>query len=188
MIGYLKNKEYDLSSIILDKIDSLPTKYGYSDYYEKLFKEKEYYELLLYSKLVNNKKMSIDSSIAGNSKYIDAIISVYKQMKNNFNKHAYSEAITNKIVDNYDFSDIDYNKDNFWKIDILVPSLKKYTKCINLFNRLKDCNILNDYISHCKNNEIYDKDFFANMRRYAQEMCLSTGIKSNITKLLKNKL
>ena len=29
-------------------------------------------------------------------------------------------------------------------------------KCINLFNRLKDCNILNDYISHCKNNEIND--------------------------------
>ena len=185
MIEYLKNKEYDLSLSVLDKIDSLQTKYEYSDYYEKLFKEKEYYELLLYSKTINNKKMSIDSSMSGNSKYIDAIINIYKQMENSFNKYAFSKGITNKIVDNFDFSNIDYNKDNFWKIDILVPSLKKYTKCINLFNRLKDCNVLNDYISHCKNNEINDKDFLANMRSYAQEMRLSTGIKSNITKLRK---
>ena len=31
MIEYLKNKEYDLSINILDKIDSLATKYGYSE-------------------------------------------------------------------------------------------------------------------------------------------------------------
>lgn len=185
IIEYLKNNEYNLSSNVLDKINSLQTKYGYSDYYEKLFKEKEFYELLLYSKMVNNKKMSIDSSMSCNSKYIDAILNIYKQMGNSFNKYKFSKGITNKIVDNFDFSNIYYNKENFWKIDILVPSLKKYTKCIDLFNRLKDCNILNDYISHCKNNEINDNDFFANMRSYAQEMCLSTGIKSNITKLRK---
>ena len=185
MIEYLKNKEYTLSTSILDKIDSLTTKYGYSDYYEKLFKRKEYYKLLLYSKIINNKKMSIDSSLSSNYKYIDAINSVYMQMGNNFKKYTYSQGITNKIVDNFDFSKIDYNKNNFWKIDILIPSLKQYTKCINLFNHLKDCNILNDYISHCRNNGIVDNDFFENMRSYAQEMHLSTGIKSNITKLIK---
>lgn len=185
MIEYLKNKEYTLSSSILDKIDSLTTKYGYSDYYEELFKRKEYYKLLLYSKMINNKKMSIDSSLSSNSKYIDAINSIYIQMGNNFKKYTYSQGITNKIADNFDFSKIDYNKNNFWKIDILIPSLKQYAKCINLFDCLKDCNMLNDYISHCRNNGIVDNDFFENMRSYAQEMNLSTGIKSNITKLIK---
>lgn len=40
MIEYLKNKEYDLSLSVLDKIDSLQTKYEYSDYYENYLKKK----------------------------------------------------------------------------------------------------------------------------------------------------
>ena len=113
------------------------------------------------------------------------LIQVCQVMGNSFNKHVFSKGITNKIIDNFDFSNIDYNKDNFWKIDILIPSLKQYAKCINLFNCLKDCNMLNDYILHCRNNGIVDNDFFENMRSYAKEMNLSTGIKSNITKLIK---
>lgn len=185
MIEYLKNKEYDLSNNILDKIDSLSTKYGYTEYYEKLFKRKEYFKLLLYSNIINNQKMSIDSSLSNNPKYIDAINNVYIEMSEDFKEYKYSHGITNKIVDNFDFSKINYNENNFWKIDMLIPSLKQYAKSISLFNRLNDCNILNDYISHCRNNGIDDNYFLENMRSYAQEMHLSTGIKSNITKLIK---
>lgn len=184
MIEYLKNKEYNLSIDILDKINSLKNKYGYSSYYEKLFKSKEHYELLLYSNLINNEKISIDPDLSNNRKYIDAIKNVYIQIENDFKKCTYSPGITNKIVNYFDFSQINYNNTNFWKIDILIPSLKDYTKCINLFNRLKNCNVLNDYISHCRSEEIFDCTFFENMRSYAQEMRLSSGIKSNITKLI----
>src|SRR5699024_6765020 len=129
---------------------------------EKLFKRKEYFKLLLYSNIINNQKMSIDSSLSNNPKYIDAINNVYIEMSEDFKEYKYSHGITNKIVDNFDFSKINYNENNFWKIDMLIPSLKQYAKSISLFNRLNDCNILNDYISHCRNNGIDDNYFLEN--------------------------
>lgn len=184
IIEYIKSKQYELSFDILKKIDSLTTKYGYSDYYEKQFKQKGYYKLLLYSNMINNHRMSVDSCLANRHKYIEAINKVYVEMDDTFKEYTYSQGITNKIVNNFDFSKIDYDKTNFWKIDILIPSLKSYTKCLNLFNRLNEINKLNDYISHCRNNAITNDNFFENMRMYAQNINLSPGIKSNITKLI----
>lgn len=185
MIKFINSKEYCLSNIVLDNINMLNTKYSFSEFYEAQFKQKEYFELLIYSTASNKNKFSIEFTLYNNSNYLKAVNEVYKKTGKSFSKYEYTDGIKNYIIENFDFSQITFVEDNYWKIDILVPKLLTYIKCLHIFKRLEECGKFNSYISHYKIIKGDNYKFIEFMRMYANEMGLGSGTKSNITKFLK---
>lgn len=184
IIDIINANEFNLSNIILKKLDSIANIYEFSNYYNNLFKEKGFYTLLIYSKSIADKKFKLDMDLINIDNYNESLFRVYKNMGKNFMKYDFTKGFTNKIVKNMDFSTIDYNESNFWKIDILIPSLNTYTKCVKIFDQLNDNDMIIKYATYYKNNiKLKNLSIIENLKTYSNEMDAST--KGNITKALK---
>lgn len=189
IIQLIKENEFDLSNNILNELNSLKTKYGYNEYYENLFKCRKYYKLLIYSQAINNNKFKLDTTISNDIQYKEAVVNIYQNMGNYFKNCCFTSGFINMVIKETDFSNISFNISNFWKIDILIPSLSSYDKCIKIFDRLKDENKIIDYATYYKNNDkLQNKKFLNYLQMYTEEM--SPQIKGSITKAInaKNKL
>ncbi len=185
MINTIKKYNFELSDDILNKINIINTKYGYSEYYENIFKNREYFELLIYSQAINNDKFKLDVSLLNNVKYKKSIFNVYKNMGKSFKNYTYTPGFINKIVNEMDFSDMNYDFQNFWKIDILIPSLDSYDKCLKVFERLKQNDKIGKYATYYKNNvNLKNLKFLERLSYYSSEMEISPAIKGNITKAI----
>lgn len=185
MIIYINANKFNLSVNIITAIDKLKTKYAFSEYYENNFIKNEFYELYIFSNLIRTKSLKYNNSLSSESKYIDAINSVYVDMSSVFSRFKFSKGITDIIVDTCDFKKIDFNRLNFWKIDILVPSLVTYQKCCRIFDRLLACNLLNEYILYYK-NDVLDGNIriLFYLAEYANNKNLDSSVKANITKAI----
>lgn len=152
MINCIKKNEFNISKNIIDTLNGINIKYGYSKHYEDILKKEKYYELLIYSQAINSNKFKIDITLNNNVEYKKTIYDVYKNMGPTFKNYNYTEGFLNKVLSVGNFSDIDYNENNFWKIDILIPCLDSYQKCLNIFECLKNTNKLIKYANYCKKN------------------------------------
>lgn len=180
IINCIKKNEFNISKNILDTLNGLNTKYGYSKHYEDILKKENYYELLIYSQAINSNKFKIDITLNNNVAYKKAIYDVYKNMGSTFKNYNYTEGFLNKILSVGNFSNIDYNENNFWKIDILIPCLDSYQKCLNIFESLKNANKLIKYANYCKKNKNYKYlRILDYLGMYTSEM--SAPIKRSIT-------
>lgn len=180
IINCIKKNEFNISNNILDTLNGLNSKYGYSKHYEDILKKENYYELLIYSRAINSNKFKIDITLNNNVAYKKAIYNVYKNIDSTFKNYNYTEGFLNKILSEGNFSDIDYNENSFWKIDILIPCLDSYQKCLNIFENLKSTNKLMKYVNHCKKNKNYKYlKILDYLRMYTSEM--SAPIKRSIT-------
>lgn len=184
MMNFIKSNEFNLTNQVLDKIRGLRTRYAYSDFYENLFKEREQYNLLIYSQANNCNKFKLDTALANLEPYTNAVFAVYKNMGNDFKKKGFTLGFTNKIVNEMDFSSINYTASDFWKIDILISSCNTYDKCVKIFDRLRANNRIVEYSVYYKNNKsLKDIGFIEKLGLYASEMTPST--KGNITKAIR---
>ncbi len=184
MMDFIKSHDFSLTNQVLDKIKGLRIRYSYSDFYENLFKEREQYDLLIYSQASNCNKFKLDTALANLEPYTNAVFAVYKNMGNDFKKEIFTLGFTNKIVNEMDFSSINYTVSDFWKIDILIPSCNTYDKCVKIFDRLRANNKIIDYSVYYKNNKnLKEIDFIEKLGLYASEMTPST--KGNITKAIR---
>ena len=189
IIQLIKENKFNLSNSILNELSSLGTMHGYNAYYENLFKSRKHYKLLIYSQAINNKKFKLDTTISNDIEYKDSVVKVYKNMGIHFKKYYFTKGFINMVIKETDFSDISFNINNFWKIDILIPSLNSYDKCIKIFDQLKDENKIRDYATYYRNNDkLQNKKFLEYLQIYTEEM--SPSIKANITRAInaKNKL
>lgn len=176
----IKKNEFDLSINILQTLNDINTRYGYSKYYEDMFKNKNYYELLIYSQAINSNKFKIDITLNKNEQYKKAVYDVYKRMEIRFKTYNYTEGFINKVLDASDFSDICYQESDFWKIDILIPGLNSYQKCLKIFDNLKKADKLTKYASYCKKNkDLKYLQILEYLGLYVSEM--SAPIKRSIT-------
>ena len=186
MINCIKKNEFNISKNILETLNAINTKYGYSKHYEDILKKEKYYELLIYSQAINSNKFKIDITLNNNVEYKKAVYDVYKNMGPAFKNYNYTEGFINKILEASDFSDVDYNEIYFWKIDILIPCLNSYQKCLKIFDNLKNKNKLTKYAMHCKrNNNVKYLKILEYLGMYVAEM--SAPIKRSIT-LAKNSI
>lgn len=185
MLDYICLNKFDLSSRILKEINNLSSKRAFSDFYEQLFKDKKFFELLIYSKLLNEKIFKYEVDLSNVDEYNIAINAVYLDMSNSFEKFKFSKKVTDIIVDTFDFKKINFNQLSFWKINILIPSLDEYEKCCKIFDRLLECNLLNEYVLYYKNNHnLDDKKILKFLSEYSNNNNLDAVIKSNITKTI----
>ena len=185
MIEFIKENEFELSTEILDELSISKTKYGFSKYYENLFKIKKYYILLIYSQAINDNKFKLDRSLVADSLYKESIIKIYKTMPKNYKKYELTPGFRNTIIREMDFNTMSFSKDNFWKIDILIPSLNSYNDCLKIFERLKNENQIINYATHYKNSELEDKKILIYLQMYTEEM--SPQIKGSITRAINAK-
>lgn len=185
IIDFINEHEFHLSTDVLSAIDRIPSKFTFRSFYEKLFIEKEYYKLLIYSRLLSCKKLDLDDSLTSESKYIDSIKSVYLDMSNAFKGFDFTVNFSKCILDLFDFNKISFNPLNFWKIDILIPCLEITDNFHKIVDRLVACNVLNDYINYYKNEfKSYDLKFLNYLYNYANEKGLEPSLKANITKVI----
>ena len=188
IINNINNNNYNLSNEILDCLDKFTTKYSFNKYYENIFKEKEYYELYIYSKGIKSEFFKLDNNLVRKNNYIEAVKYVYINSDVSFKTYKFSEGFIDKIINIVDFNTVNFNKNNFWKIDILIPRLNNYDKVFKIFNRINDLNLINEYNKHLKSINIPNKKFIELYRLFAEEMELLPSIKRNITNLSKNNI
>ena len=185
IIQLIKENKFNLSNSILNELSSLGTMHGYNAYYENLFKSRKHYKLLIYSQAINNKKFKLDTTISNDIEYKDSVVKVYKNMGIHFKKYYFTKGFINMVIKETDFSDISFNINNFWKIDILIPSLNSYDKCIKIFDQLKDENKITKYATYYRNNDkLQNKNFLKLLQMYAEEMSLSPQIKASIKRAI----
>lgn len=187
-IDFINGYKFDLSNEVLSAIDKMETKYGFNSFYENLFKDRKFYTLLLYSNLMNDKKLNLDTQSLEIAEYKKAVHKVYLDMSNAFQHFYFGLNFTNFIVDTFDFKKLNFIPLNFWKIDILIKSLSFSSKFSNVIDRLVECNYFNDYINYCKNNTSFsDIDFLNYLYDYAVKNNFDSSIKANITKAINYK-
>ena len=188
IIDFINGYEFDLSNEVLRAIDNLEPKYGFSLFYENLFRDRKFYTLLLYSELMNNKKLNLDITSLEVDEYKKAAHKVYLDMSNGFQHFDFDLSFTNFIVDTFDFKKLNFIPLNFWKVDILIKSLHFSDKFSNVVDRLVECNYFNDYINYYKNdNKLSDINFLDYLYDYAVKNNLDASIKANITKTINYK-
>lgn len=186
MINLIKENNYELSNNVLDEINNSNKIYSFNDYYETLFKNKKYYNLLIYSQALNNKKFKLDTSVSNKQQYKNAIVNIYKNMNKHFINYEFTQGYRNMILNEFDFSTINFNANNFWKIDILIPSLNSIDKWIKIFDRLYIEKQLGNYATYCKNNKNLKN---INFLMYVEEWnpSIEPTIKRNITIAINSK-
>lgn len=183
MIRYLNSNRYSLSSIVLEKLDSISTVYKFTNYYEEIFVAKEFYSLYIYSRLLKNQHFDINKNMISNDKYKNNVLDIYKNINNWALQYSFTKNYSEFILENFDFNSIKFTSDNFWKITHHISNIASPSQFTPILVSLKSQNQLENFFNYCINrSKSIDIEFIKFLRSYAQEMGLSSSIKAKLTK------
>lgn len=183
MIRYLNSNHYSLSSMILEKLDSISTVYKFTNYYEEIFVAKEFYSLYIYSRLLKNQHFDINKNMINNDEYKNKVLDIYDNINNWALQYPFTKSYSEFILENFDFNSIKFTSDNFWKITLHISNIASPSQFTPILVSLKSQNQLENFFNYCINrSKSIDIEFIKFLRSYAQEMGLSSSIKAKLTK------
>lgn len=102
---------------------------------------------------------------------------------NNFSEYEFSESYRNVIVENYDSIDINYNKDNYYKVTKLIPTINKRNILYRIFDKINSSNKLSEFIDFCKKNCL-NIEFYSILSEYLIIRKCSPSDKKKVTSIL----
>ncbi len=190
MIKYLNSNHYSLSSMILEKLDSISTPYKFTNYYEEIFISKEFYSLYIYSRLLKNQHFDINKNMINNDKYKNQVLDIYANINKWAFQYSFTKSYSKFILGNFDFNNIKFTSDNFWKITHHIPIVVFPSQFIPILASLKSQNQLENFFNYCINrSKSINVEFIKFLRSYAQVVGLSRSLKSKLTRSInKNKI
>ena len=188
-INYINKNQFVLTQTILNKLNSISHIYQYTNFYEKIFIENDFYSLYIYSRILKNKKFDLNENLIDNEKYKKALLENYKSINKWAKDYPFSKKYTDFILEFFDFSSIDFSTENFWKITKHIPNIDKIVKLSSVLTLLNSKNGLEEFIDYCaKENKNIDIEFIKFLRSYAEEHNMTRGIKSKLTKRIKESI
>lgn len=183
MIDFINKKCYLLSNEILEKLDSITIAYQFTNYYEKIFIDNDFYSLYIYSRILKNKRFDYNKKFRNNEGYVKALLDNYKNISNWASKYQFTKDYTLLILEKLDFSNIDFSHENFWKIVNLIPNVENLSDFRKVLQVLNSQSQLEKFFNYCVKYGI-DIEFIKFLRSYAEEFGMSKGIKSKLTKVI----
>lgn len=143
--------------------------YKYNEHYLKMFIRNELYENYIYSTILLKEAFVLDkdTTINRNSKYIESVFDVFKNMSISYKKYEISKGIFNIIKPN--ICTINYNSNNFWKIAKISKFMNDINDSKKLFEHLISINQFQEFCKYFYNHpeEFKDFEFNKNLKVYA---------------------
>ena len=181
MVNFINKNHYPLSNNVLEKINSLTQAYKFTNYYENIFIDNEFYSLYIYSRILKSQKFDLNDNLVNNEKYKTSLLDIYKNISNWASSYPYTKRYTNFILEKFDFGTISFKHDDFWKITNHIPNIDNLSKFKNVLETLNSKDQFENFCDYCieKSVDIY---FIKFLRSYAEEFKMSKSIKIKLTK------
>lgn len=184
LIRHIIRNKYNLSMNVIHAIDNLNTKYIFNEFYENMFITEEVYKPYIYSQLINEKKFKIHTKLANRKEYQEALFDVYKGVGNWAKDYVCTTGYANCIINI--FEDYDFSEKEFWKITILISSVKSMIGLDKILKSLHKYGKLDAFYRYCAKKDVpVSKQFIEYLYSYADELGISSGVKGSLTKKYK---
>lgn len=182
MVNIINRNKYNLSEELIRNLDSMTILNQYNEYYEEMFFNNGFYMLYILSRILNTKKIDYNPKYKDNEEYMNSILDNYKNIKNWASNYHFTKNYAKYIINNIDFTSMDFSIDNYWKIINLIPHLNLEEIEI-ILTALNNKNELEDFFDYCSSQgEKINIDFVKYLRGYAEEHNMSRRIKTKLTK------
>lgn len=192
MIDNINKNNYSLSLEVMNKLNSIGIVYSFTDYYENMFLDNNLYSLYIYSKIKNSNSFDYNTKLKDNENYKQELLNNYNTIYNWASKYNFTKIYTKFILDNFDFDQMEFSNDNYWKITHLINYSNGINDFANILSSLSSKGKLEAFFDYCiKMGRTIDINFIKSLRSYAEEHGMSREIKikltKNINKIVKTK-
>ncbi|MDD4406861.1 MAG: hypothetical protein PHF30_02340 [Bacilli bacterium] len=188
LINYIRENEFEITTEVMDKLQSIPYKYEFPKFYESRFINAKNYKLYIFSKIIKSKFFEIKPKYKNVPEYKKAIKDVYQEIGMKWAKYQFNDSFIDFILNNFEFNTMTFNESNFWKIKILTNKINDVAISNKIFDKVYADGTLSNLCSYCakRENQIINKTFLQLLKDYAISKNIDFHVVGKITSRINN--